>query len=1182
MSVHAVARPSRVNCVSLLILTFLIALTYVLAGAAHLQGQTPDNPKHEFRSAWITTAWAIDWPTGSTPSAQQQSMIEILDQLKDQNMNAVVFQASPRGDAYYDSDRLPWAANLSGTPGQDPGWDPLQFVIDESRKRGLDVHVWFNVYTTAYNSASDSDGQHGIPNVRYANPGWMEDGVWMNPGFPEAREWQIANVAELVERYDIDAIHFDRIRYSSGGYDRDASLKEDHNPDGISGLDNWRRHNVNEFVRLVHENIRPIRPDIKIGATPLGHYDTGSTDGWGAQFSYSDAFQDSRLWAEEGYVDYIAPQIYWTLGTEDPPRFAFIANEWVESRRNKRHLYIGIGPYKDGTSNQVNIKAELPEQIGAVRDAGAEGKLFYSNSDIASETFGGRFDHPALVPPMPWLDTTQPAAVRNPEYQIDGDKITLTWDAPDTGSGDAEAIRYVVYRNDDPDNPGDPSATEDPGNIVAVTGELSVVDDAPDGYGSESGAETAWFVTALSRNNVEGPAEVIIPGDADTDPDPDAAKIEEIPYFEDFSEAGVPDLPEGWQNIGDVATYDGPTAIGGTTLEFPTGIAGDDFRIAVTPEIADGIDISSLTVTFNSFATSTLGDERIEVGFMTDPSDPGSFTLVETVSLPDEQVVDEPTINLDNHTEDDGRYLAFKAGSPSDFNRFFIGYVEIDFDPDKEAVLTREISGQAGWRMLSLPVSGVTVSDLAGQNQIQGISGANDFYSEHSEIEFETEVEPNFLFKGSSDWDAPADFDTEIASGQGFIWYFWDEDDAPSADLPFDLSVNGVAPSADVTVEGLHSGFNLVGNPFAEDLDVSGLTGWGNEDLSSGIAQVWDNSGTDVAGEGHSGTWRLIGDGGADGSEIADWQGFMIENNGEPAANSLTIPVAASGGSGADFYKSAPAEEHRLSLNLHCKSSDGQLQTSDGAVHMLFRDDASHDWDRFDATKLTPLSGHFATLAFVGERSGDQVLKAQESRPMDFEGELELPLAFHTRNMGGEFTISWDGLSELPEAWEVTLIDNVLEQSVNMRDASEHIFSHNENQKAVKAADITPDIRPMTAQDAGDASDGEGERFTVIISSDPVSAETPADKPGELALDQNYPNPFNPSTVISYEVPEQQHVRLAVYDVTGRKISLLVDQVRSPGTYEVTWDTGQLASGVYMYRLEAGGEILTRQMTLLK
>ena len=840
----------------------------------------------------------------------------------------------------------------------------------------------------------------------------------MNPGFPEAREWQIANVAELVERYDIDAIHFDRIRYSSGGYDRDASLKEDHKPDGISGLDNWRRHNVNEFVRLVHENIRPIRPDIKIGATPLGHYDTGSTDGWGAQFSYSDAFQDSRLWAEEGYVDYIAPQIYWTLGTEDPPRFAFIANEWVESRRNKRHLYIGIGPYKDGTSNQVNIKAELPEQIDAVRDA---------------------------------------------------------------GGGDAEAIRYVVYRNDDPDNPGDPSATEDPGNIVAVTGELSVVDDAPDGYGSESGAETAWFVTALSRNNVEGPAEVIIPGDADTDPDP------------------------------------------------------------------------------------------------------GSFTLVETVSLPDEQVVDEPTINLDNHTEDDGRYLAFKAGSPSDFNRFFIGYVEIDFDPDKEAALTREISGQAGWRMLSLPVSGVTVSDLAGQNQIQGISGADDFYSEdHPEIEFESGVEPNFYFNGSSDWDAPADFDTEIASGQGFIWYFWDEDDAPSADLPFDLSVNGVAPSADVTVEGLHSGFNLVGNPFAEDLDVSGLTGWGNEDLSSGIAQVWDNSGTDVAGEGHSGTWRFIGDGGADGSEIADWQGFMIENNGEPAANSLTIPVAASGGSGADFYKSAPAEEHRLSLNLHCKSSDGQLQTSDGAVHMLFRDDASHDWDRFDATKLTPLSGHFATLAFVGERSGDQVLKAQESRPMDFEGELELPLAFHTRNMGGEFTISWDGLSELPEAWEVTLVDNVLEQSVNMRDASEHIFSHNENQKAVKAADITPDIRPMTAQDAGDASDGEGERFTVIISSDPVSAETPADKPGELALDQNYPNPFNPSTVISYEVPEQQHVRLAVYDVTGRKISLLVDQVRSPGTYEVTWDTGQLASGVYMYRLEAGGEILTRQMTLLK
>ena len=485
----------------------LIVLPLLTASWTHeVSAQSPETPKYEFRSSWLTTAWGLDWPSGSGASNHQQQMINILNQLESQNMNAVVFQASARGDAYYQSERLPWAYNLTGTPGQDPGWDPLQFLIDEASKRGLEVHVWFNAFTTAYASANDAPSSADIPNVRFTNPEWMESGGWMNPAFPDAREWHVENVMELVENYDIDAIHFDRIRYASGGYSRDDSLMTVYNPDNISGLNNWRRHNVSEFMRLVHEGIQEIKPWVKIGVTPVGHYNAASTDGWGALLGYSSVFQDSRYWAEAGYVDYIAPQLYWDIGgtadgAQDSPRFEFLANDWVKNRRNDRHIYIGIAAYVS------YIRSQIGEQIDTSRVAGAEGQIFFRNDNIATSSFSGRYDSKALVPPMPWRTMRTPNRVRDLVYDTEGNDIILAWNEPDPGRGETDPFfRYVVYRMEGVGllDPG--QSINDPANILQITGDTTIVDEGAAGDSEEG---YTYLVTATSRNNIEGDYEMM-------------------------------------------------------------------------------------------------------------------------------------------------------------------------------------------------------------------------------------------------------------------------------------------------------------------------------------------------------------------------------------------------------------------------------------------------------------------------------------------------------------------------------------------------------------------------------------------------------------------------------------------------------------------------------------------------
>lgn len=454
--------------------------------------QSAESPKYEFRSAWVATAVGLDFPRGSTAVQQEAALRNIIRNMKAHGMNAVVFQASPRGDAYYRSERLPWARRLSGTMGQDPGWDPLQVAIEEAHANGMELHAWYNFGKIGDIGTADLQDSDDPRHVYFGRPDLVAtvgNEVWLNPGIPEAREWAIANVMEIVNNYDVDAVHFDFIRYGTSSYSGDIALRNEHDP----GMDMapWRRHNITRFATGAHDAIKAVKPWVKVGSTPLGHYK--ESGGWPANLAYAQVFQDSRLWLQLGQHDYLAPQIYWGIGNQDDaPRFEWLVNDWMGETYD-RHIYVGTAPYKSF------VMAELPAQIDTTRAHGAHGQIHFRYQTVAlGFPYENRYARPALVPPMEWLNMTPPAAPQGFGYEWDDEVVTLRWAPPEASDADAETRYYAVYRIQSAQEPDFTAALADPGNLLAVTGDTLILDSPADV--SES---YYYVVTSVSRNWVE-------------------------------------------------------------------------------------------------------------------------------------------------------------------------------------------------------------------------------------------------------------------------------------------------------------------------------------------------------------------------------------------------------------------------------------------------------------------------------------------------------------------------------------------------------------------------------------------------------------------------------------------------------------------------------------------------------
>lgn len=323
------------------------------------------------RGVWLATVSRLDWPpvasvNASSPAIritqQQDALKGKLDKLKSLGINTVFFQVKPDGTALWPSKILPWSDMLTGNIGEDPGYDPLQFMLDEAHKRGMKVHAWFNPYRVSVNTKPSTVTElnrtlsQNPASVFVLHRDWIRtagDRFVLDPGIPEARSWITSIVAEVVAHYPIDGVQFDDYFYaeSSGSMLNDGETFKKYGQ-GFGSKADWRRHNTQLLIEQVSRTIKQLKPDVEFGVSPAGvwrnrSHDAAGSDTRGAA-AYDEAYADTRLWVQQGLLDYIAPQIYWPFA-RDAARYDVLAKWWADVvKPTNTRLYIGVALYKVG------------------------------------------------------------------------------------------------------------------------------------------------------------------------------------------------------------------------------------------------------------------------------------------------------------------------------------------------------------------------------------------------------------------------------------------------------------------------------------------------------------------------------------------------------------------------------------------------------------------------------------------------------------------------------------------------------------------------------------------------------------------------------------------------------------------------------------------------------------------
>ena len=442
---------------------------FVSLSLFHLSLFGQNSPKHELRGAWVTTFVNIDWPSANNLSVatQQSQLINLLDQLQSTGINAVFFQVRSQCDAMYSSQLEPWSADLTGLQGRapSPAYDPLEFMIAACRQRGIEVHAWFNPFRAVsnFNNISSFAANH----IARTKPEWLlAQGSLriLDPGIPQVRDYVISVFMDVLRRYDVDGIHFDDYFYpyppSSGSPFNDDATFAAH-ARGFTNRQDWRRDNINLFIQRSHDSIRAVKPWVKFGVSPFGIWRNQNSDASGSATngmqSYSDIYADSRKWIQQSWVDYLTPQLYWSIGFNAANYGVLLP--WWNALGGNRHIYSGMAAYKvnnGGTDNNWNQTTQIPNQIRMNRQhAQVQGQTFFSTKNVLANPLGMRdslrndlFKIPALLPLMPWKDNQPPQPASNLTAQINDNDIQLRWDAPPSTDNAMDKVRqYVIYRS---------------------------------------------------------------------------------------------------------------------------------------------------------------------------------------------------------------------------------------------------------------------------------------------------------------------------------------------------------------------------------------------------------------------------------------------------------------------------------------------------------------------------------------------------------------------------------------------------------------------------------------------------------------------------------------------------------------------------------------------------------------
>jgi len=382
----------------------------------------------EFRGAWIACIYNIDWPSSSGLGAgtQQAEMRGILDKLAALKMNAVIFQVRPQCDAVYSSPIEPWCPWLTGTMGGSPGYDPLAYCIKEAHARGIEVHAWFNPFRALSNNSQQVAGNHitkTLPQIT-KRFGTM---TWCDPAYPDTRTRALGVILDVLKRYDVDGVHLDDYFYPyPSGNLRFA--------DGKSPAE--RRGYVDGFVSSLYSSVKRQKPWVRVGISPFGIWRPGVPAGIEAGIdSYEQLAGDSRKWLKNGWVDYLAPQLYWRISPQKQS-FPLLLEWWRQ--QGSRPVWPGIATSRIGSSEDPGRPAsEITNQIDLSRKIGKNwnGHIHWSAKSLVRNQGGiatklaGTYTQPAAIPPMPWISSKAPAAP-GVSASVKGDTTSIQW-SPD-------------------------------------------------------------------------------------------------------------------------------------------------------------------------------------------------------------------------------------------------------------------------------------------------------------------------------------------------------------------------------------------------------------------------------------------------------------------------------------------------------------------------------------------------------------------------------------------------------------------------------------------------------------------------------------------------------------------------------------------------------------------------------
>ncbi len=490
-------------------LTILIfALTFFFSSSV---ASAQYDGKHELRAVWIATVNNIDWPStpGLNSEQQKKELIVYFDLFKKLNFNAVVLQIRPTADAFYRSKYEPWSIYLTGdqTKAPDPEYDPLEFAIAEAHKRGMELHAWLNPYRVSQDTA----------NLKFISPEhlynkkpeiFVKHGkkLYFDPAYPETREFVTKVIKDIVTRYDVDGIHFDDYFYPNNDFNDSVSFTT--NSRGYKPEDKmaWRRENVDLVVKMLRDTIKSVKPYVKFGISPYAVWRNLREDPRGSDSksygytNYDHLHADILLWMENGWVDYILPQLYFNIGYENAD-FAKLAKWWRDNSAGVP-VYAGLGTYKLDKKSKIaawHSSEEIYKQALMIRSMSSyQGACYFNAKNILENRLGVNgilkklYKNPALVPSMRGFETTAPDKPVNLKISKKEQSLVLSWgksEKCDSSATKLPVYYHAIYRFKKDEKPDFKNGEA----LIALTGEDSISLDL------YSNKDFQFYITALDR-----------------------------------------------------------------------------------------------------------------------------------------------------------------------------------------------------------------------------------------------------------------------------------------------------------------------------------------------------------------------------------------------------------------------------------------------------------------------------------------------------------------------------------------------------------------------------------------------------------------------------------------------------------------------------------------------------------